>query len=60
MKQWITVDTHEGYFDNHSFEAEDYDSAFEEAENVLTSAGYPEWCDENGYYSYDYDIEEVE
>lgn len=60
MKQYRTVDTNENQFDDLHFEASNYDEAFTKAESILTSQGYPLWCDENGYTFYDYDVEEVE
>ncbi|MFU2205265.1 hypothetical protein [Streptococcus pluranimalium] len=59
MKEYITVATNENQFDNLYFVARNYDEAFTKAESVLTTHGYPLWCDENGYTFYDYDVEEV-
>ncbi|MBA2796576.1 hypothetical protein [Streptococcus porcinus] len=59
MKKYIICNTHELYCDDIEFTCKDNEDPELVAEGVLESHGYSEFCDENGFYSYDFDLVEV-
>ena len=61
MKKFIICNTNGDYCDDIEFTCNDNEDPESVAVGVLESYGYSEFCDENGYYSYNFDLrEEVE
>lgn len=55
----MIVNTQEGFCDGIEFTCKDSEDPELVAEGVLESHGYSEFCDENGYYSYNFDLREL-
>lgn len=59
MTKYMIVNTQEGFCDGIEFTCNSNEDPELVAESVLESHGYSEFCDENGYYSYTFDLREV-
>lgn len=60
MKKYMVTNTQEGFCDGIEFTCKDSEDPELVAEGVLESYGYSEFCDDNGYYSYNFDLREVD
>ncbi|WP_249630601.1 hypothetical protein [Streptococcus uberis] len=60
MKKYMITDTQEGFCDGIEFTCKNNEDPESVAEGVLESYGYSEFCDDNGYYSYNFDLREVD
>lgn len=59
MKKYVIYNTNEGFCDGIEFSCKNNEDAELVAEGVLESHGYSEFCDENGYYSYNFGLKEL-
>ncbi len=59
MRKFIICNTNLCYCDDIEFTCKDgYDPKLI-AQAILESRGYSKFCDDNGFYSYDFELEEV-
>lgn len=59
MRKFVINNTHELFCDDIEFTCKDNEDPELVAEGVLESHGYSEFCDANGYISYDFDLQEL-
>lgn len=59
MRKFMIINTQEGYCDGIEFTCKNNADPELVAESVLESHGYSEFCDDNGYYSYNFGLKEV-
>ena len=59
MKKFIIYNTHGLYCDGIEFTCTNNEDPDSVAIGLLESHGYSDFCDDNGFISYDFDLEEV-
>ncbi|HFR3015037.1 Uncharacterised protein [Streptococcus pyogenes] len=59
MRKFIICNTNWCYCDDIEFTCKDGEDPETIAQAILESHGYSEFCDDNGFYSYDFELEEV-
>ena len=60
MNKYMIINTQGCFFDGIEFTCDNNEDPETVAIGVLENYGYSEFCDENGYYSYSFDLLEVE
>ncbi len=58
MNKYIIINTQDGFCDGIEFTCNNNEDPESVAIGVLEGNGYSEYCEENGYYSYDFDLQE--
>ena len=58
MNKYMIINTHDGFCDGIEFTCNSNEDPESVAVGILENYGYSEFCDENGYCSYDFDLRE--
>ena len=59
MNKYMIINTQDGFCDGIEFTCNSNKDPESVAVDILENYGYSEFCDENGYYSYNFDLREV-
>ena len=60
MKKYMIINTHDEFCDGIEFTCRNNEDPEAVAIGVLDSYGYSEFCDANGYYSYNFDLQDMD